>query len=111
MFFFDHSGCFIPSEYVVGLLAEVFLNKEKGATIIHDPRVIWNTIDVVHRCEAGYSIKTGHTHKRHYEEGCDLRWRCRRTTTLRTCLLRQWGHSLVAGGNTSRCQPIIGINL
>ena len=43
-FLFDHSGEFIPGEYVVGLLAKVFLNKEKGATIIHDPRVIWNTI-------------------------------------------------------------------
>ena len=31
-FFFDHAGEFIPGEYVVGLLAEVFLNKEKGAT-------------------------------------------------------------------------------
>ena len=41
-FFFDHFGKFIPGEYVVGLLAEVFLNREKEATIIHDPRVIWN---------------------------------------------------------------------
>ena len=29
-FFFDHKGNFIPGEYVVGLLAEVFLNKERG---------------------------------------------------------------------------------
>ncbi|MDA7592275.1 phosphomannomutase [Rhodobacteraceae bacterium] len=60
-FFFDHSGDFIPGEYVVGLLAEVFLNKEKGATIIHDPRVIWNTIDVVGKC-GGQAVasKTGH---------------------------------------------------
>ena len=60
-FFFDHLGNFIPGEYVVGLLAEVFLNKEKGATIIHDPRVIWNTVDVVgkHGSNAVAS-KTGH---------------------------------------------------
>ena len=60
-FFFDHFGDFIPGEYVVGLLAEVFLNNEKGATIIHDPRVIWNTIDVVSKC-GGQAItsKTGH---------------------------------------------------
>jgi phosphomannomutase len=60
-FFFDHSGCFIPGEYVVGLLAEVFLNKENKATIIHDPRVIWNSIDVIDKCggEARAS-KTGH---------------------------------------------------
>ena len=60
-FFFDHCGNFIPGEYVIGLLAEVFLSKEKGAVIIHDPRVIWNTIDVVGKC-AGEAIasKTGH---------------------------------------------------
>ena len=60
-FFFDHSGDFIPGEYVVGLLAEIFLNKEKGATIIHDPRVIWNTIDVVSKF-GGQAVvsKTGH---------------------------------------------------
>ena len=60
-FFFDHTGDFIPGEYVVGLLAEVFLNKEKGTTIIHDPRVIWNTIEVVgdHGGRAVTS-KTGH---------------------------------------------------
>ena len=60
-FFFDHIGDFIPGEYVVGLLAEVFLRKEKGATIIHDPRVIWNTIDVVKKC-GGQPVasKTGH---------------------------------------------------
>jgi len=60
-FFFDGSGSFIPGEYVVGLLAEVFLKKEKGATIIHDPRVIWNTIDVVGKF-GGQAVvsKTGH---------------------------------------------------
>ena len=60
-FFFDHSGVFIPGEYVVGLLAEIFLNKEKGATIIHDPRVIWNTVDVVDKCSGNaVTSKTGH---------------------------------------------------
>ena len=60
-FFFDHSGDFIPGEYMVGLLAEVFLNKEKGATIIHDPRVVWNTIDVVEKfCGQAVVTKTGH---------------------------------------------------
>ncbi|MCW1404326.1 hypothetical protein OKA06_19235 [Novosphingobium sp. MW5] len=42
-FFFDHTGGFVDGEYIVGLLAEVFLTKEPGAKIIHDPRVIWNT--------------------------------------------------------------------
>ncbi|MDC3003358.1 phosphomannomutase [Paracoccaceae bacterium] len=60
-FFFDQNGHFIPGEYVVGLLAEVFLNKEKGATTIQDPRVIWNTLDVVGKC-GGHAVvsKTGH---------------------------------------------------
>ena len=60
-FFFDQFGNFIPSEYVVGLLAEVFLSKENGATIIHDPRVIWNTLDIVGKC-GGQAVvsKTGH---------------------------------------------------
>lgn len=60
-FFFDHLGSFIPGEYVVGLLSKIFLNKQKGATIIHDPRVIWNTLDVV-KCSGGNAVssKTGH---------------------------------------------------
>jgi phosphomannomutase len=60
-FFFDHHGQFIDGEYVVGLLAEVFLAKEPGGRIIHDPRVIWNTQDVVAKA-GGVAIqaKTGH---------------------------------------------------
>lgn len=60
-FFFDHQGGFIDGEYVVGLLAEVFLAKEAGATIIHDPRIIWNTQDVVGRA-GGQAVqsRTGH---------------------------------------------------
>ena len=60
-FFFDQFGNFIPGEYVVGLLAEVFLTKKRGATIIHDPRAIWNTVDVVQKW-GGKSVvsKTGH---------------------------------------------------
>ena len=60
-FLFDHNGRFISGEYLVGLLAEVFLRKEKGATIVHDPRVIWNTLDAVDRYK-GHAVasKTGH---------------------------------------------------
>lgn len=46
-FLFDHTGAFVDGEYIVGLLAEAFLAKERGATIIHDPRIIWNTQDIV----------------------------------------------------------------
>jgi phosphomannomutase len=60
-FLFDAEGRFIPGEYVVGLLAEAFLIKEPGAKIVHDPRVVWNTQDIVARFggEAVQS-RTGH---------------------------------------------------
>jgi phosphomannomutase len=60
-FLFDGDGHFVPGEYVVGLLAEAFLAKEPGGKVVHDPRVIWNTLDVVSRA-GGTAIqsKTGH---------------------------------------------------
>ena len=60
-FFFDEKGTFIPGQYIVGLLAEIFLLREPGGKIIHDPRVIWNIQDVV-RKNGGLSVtsKTGH---------------------------------------------------
>lgn len=60
-FLFDNLGRFIPGEYIVGLLAEVFLAKEPGATIIHDPRVVWNTRDLVARAGGrAVQARTGH---------------------------------------------------
>lgn len=60
-FLFDEKGEFIESYYIVGLLAEAFLQKHKGAKIIHDPRMTWNTIDLV-TAAGGTPIlsKTGH---------------------------------------------------
>ena len=60
-FFFDAAGEFVPGEYVVGLLASIFLNKEAGAKIVHDPRVVWNTQDIV-STKSGVAVqsKTGH---------------------------------------------------
>jgi len=60
-FFFDHAGGFVDGEYVVGLLAEAFLVRHPGASIIHDPRVIWNTRDVV-AVAGGRAVqaRTGH---------------------------------------------------
>lgn len=60
-FFFDERGEFIEGYYIVGLLAEAFLKKQPGEKIIHDPRLTWNTIDVVLRA-GGQPIqsKTGH---------------------------------------------------
>ncbi len=75
-FLFDEQGQFIEGYYIVGLLAENFLvksadNKEIKANvlpqsscsqkIIHDPRLTWNTIDIVEQA-GGQAIqsKTGH---------------------------------------------------
>ena len=60
-FFFDEKGNFVPGEYVVGLLAQISLMKEPGATIIHDPRAIWNIQNIV-SSKGGKSILslTGH---------------------------------------------------
>jgi phosphomannomutase len=60
-FFFDHRGGFIDGEYVVGLLAEVFLARHPGEAVVHDPRVIWNTRDMIARA-GGRAVqsRTGH---------------------------------------------------
>ena len=60
-FFFDADGTFVPGEYVVGLLAEAFLAREPGAAIVHDPRIVWNTQDIVSR-DGGRAVqaRTGH---------------------------------------------------
>ena len=60
-FLFDGEGRFIEGYYIVGLLAEAFLEKHPGAKIIHDPRLSWNTVDVVTRA-GGTPVmsKTGH---------------------------------------------------
>ena len=60
-FFFDESGEFIEGYYVVGLLAEAFLKKGGAAKIVHDPRLTWNTVDMV-TALGGEAVqsKTGH---------------------------------------------------
>src|SRR3954468_21047874 len=60
-FFFDEEGTFIEGYYLVGLLAEVFLKREPGARIVHDPRLTWNTLDIV-RQHGGEPVlcKSGH---------------------------------------------------
>ena len=62
-FFFDESGQFIDGYYLVGLLAETFLAQEPGARIVHDPRLTWNTLDIVQRlggtpvlCKSGHAF-------------------------------------------------------
>ena len=60
-FLFDEHGGFIEGYYIVGLLADAFLQKQPGAKIIHDPRLSWNTVDVVSSA-GGVPVmsKTGH---------------------------------------------------
>ena len=60
-FLVDEKGHFIEGYYIVGLLAEAFLLKNPGSKIVHDPRLTWNTIDVVSR-NGGEAVqsKTGH---------------------------------------------------
>ncbi|QLS05631.1 colanic acid biosynthesis phosphomannomutase CpsG [Citrobacter freundii] len=60
-FLFDENGQFIEGYYIVGLLAEAFLEKNPGSKIIHDPRLSWNTVDVV-TAAGGKPVmsKTGH---------------------------------------------------
>lgn len=60
-FFFDHHANFIEGYYVVGLLAEAFLRQQGPARIVHDPRLTWNTIDIVQSL-GGEAVesKTGH---------------------------------------------------
>jgi phosphomannomutase len=62
-FFFDEHGNFIEGYYLVGLLAEVFLKREPGSRIVHDPRLTWNTIDIVREhggtpvlCRSGHAF-------------------------------------------------------
>lgn len=60
-FLFDHEGSFIEGYYIVGLLAQSFLKKNPSAKIVHDPRLTWNTIDIIEQ-EGGKPVlsKTGH---------------------------------------------------
>ncbi|HET6655385.1 MAG TPA: phosphomannomutase [Gammaproteobacteria bacterium] len=60
-FLFDERGAFIEGYYIVGLLAEAFLRQYSGEKIVHDPRLTWNTIDIVSGL-GGNAVesKTGH---------------------------------------------------
>lgn len=60
-FFFDGNGNFIEGYYIVGLLSTAILAKHPNEKIIHDPRLTWNTIDIVLN-SGGIPVmnKTGH---------------------------------------------------
>jgi phosphomannomutase len=60
-FLFDEQGGFIEGYYIVGLLASVFLQRHPGSRIVHDPRLTWNTLDIV-KSGGGEAVqsKSGH---------------------------------------------------
>jgi phosphomannomutase len=60
-FFFDEKGNFIEGYYIVGLLAKSILKKHPGENIVHDPRLVWNTIEVVEKAGGKAVVsKSGH---------------------------------------------------
>lgn len=60
-FLFDEKGDFIEGYYLVGFLAHAFLRRNPGAKIIYDPRLTWNTIELVEKA-GGIPVlsKSGH---------------------------------------------------
>jgi phosphomannomutase len=60
-FFFDEHGQFIEGYYIVGLLAQTFLERQSGQAIVHDPRLTWNTLDIIARGNGkAVQSKSGH---------------------------------------------------
>jgi phosphomannomutase len=60
-FFFDERGSFVEGYYLVGLLAERALSRHPGGSVVHDPRLVWNTEEIV-RAHGGVPVlsKSGH---------------------------------------------------
>lgn len=62
-FLFDEQGTFIEGYYLVGFLAQAFLRRFPGGKIIYDPRLTWNTIELVEKaggipvlCKSGHAF-------------------------------------------------------
>ena len=61
-FLFDEKGQFIEGYYIVGLLAQAFLLKQSGEKIVHDPRLVWNTFDIIEQFKGeAIQSKSGHS--------------------------------------------------
>jgi len=62
-FFFDETGRFIEGYYIVGLLAKSILRNNPGGKIVHDPRLTWNTLEIVKKA-GGIAVesKSGHAY-------------------------------------------------
>ena len=100
-FFWDEQGRFIEGYYMVGLLAVELLGREPGAKILHDPRLIWNTIELVR--EAGgvpVQTRTGHAliKERMWQEGCSVWRRDVRPSLFQGFRLLRLGYDSLAAG-------------
>lgn len=62
-FFFDEEGNFIEGYYIVGLLAKSILKNHPGESIVHDPRLTWNTLEIV-KANGGKAVQSvsGHAY-------------------------------------------------
>jgi phosphomannomutase len=60
-FFFDERAEFIEGYYIVGLLASALLRADPGGRVVHDPRLTWNTLEMV-EAAGGRAVlsKSGH---------------------------------------------------
>ena len=62
-FLFDEKGNFVNGYYLTGLITSEMLNKYGQVAIVHDPRLIWNTIDIINAAGGKPVIsKTGHSY-------------------------------------------------
>lgn len=61
-FFFDENGRFLEGTYLVGVLAQAFLDKNPSEAIVYDPRNILNTENVIATAGGRATIsKSGHS--------------------------------------------------
>ncbi len=61
-FLFDEHGQFIEGYYIVGLLAQAFLLKQSGEKIVHDPRLVWNTLAIIDQYQGvAVQSQSGHS--------------------------------------------------
>ncbi|MDZ5698417.1 phosphomannomutase/phosphoglucomutase [Chelativorans sp. M5D2P16] len=65
-FLYDHKGRFVEGYYLVGMIAKRMLEKVPGSTILYDPRLTWNTIDIVESMGGvAKPCRTGHAYFKH----------------------------------------------
>ncbi|MFW9993598.1 MAG: phosphomannomutase/phosphoglucomutase [Candidatus Odinarchaeota archaeon] len=60
-FFYDENGEFIEGYYLVGLFGEFFSKRYPGSKIIHDPRLVWATQEMV-KAAGGITVETKSGH-------------------------------------------------